>query len=92
MDQKNSKEDLDREAVLRRVGRWTFVRIRGSLFFRDETRALEPVYRRLEELGIGPSLVPGAKSTTPIRDELAERVIRRAQELRTLWSPNETAS
>jgi restriction endonuclease-like protein/AAA domain-containing protein len=86
------QEDLDREAVLRRVGRWTFVRIRGSLFFRDETRALEPVYRRLEELGIGPSLVPGAKSTTPIRDELAERVIRRAQELRTLWSPNETAS
>ena len=86
------QEDLDREAVLRRVGRWTFVRIRGSLFFRDESRALEPVYRRLEELGIAPELVLNATSTTPIRDEVTERVIRRAQELRALWNANDTVS
>jgi hypothetical protein len=79
------QEDLDREAVLRRVGHWTFVRIRGSLFFRDEDRALEPVFRRLDELGITPELIPSASSTAPNQDEITERVIRRAQGLRALW-------
>jgi hypothetical protein len=81
------QEDLDREAVLRRVGHWTFVRIRGSLFFRDEDRALEPVFRRLEELGITPDLIPSASSAAPKQDEVVERVIRRAQELRAAWHP-----
>jgi len=79
------QEDLDREAVLRRVGHWTFVRIRGSLFFRDEDRALEPVFRRLEELGITPEIIPSASSAAPEHDEVVERVIRRAQELRASW-------
>jgi hypothetical protein len=81
------QEDLDREVVLRRVGHWTFVRIRGSLFFRDEDRALEPVFRRLEELGITPELIPSASSAAPKQDEVVERVIRRAQELRASWHP-----
>lgn len=83
------QEDLDREAVLRRVGHWTFVRIRGSLFFRDEERALEPVFRRLQELNITPELVTGPSSPSPGQVGSVERVIRRAQELRASWHAEE---
>jgi very-short-patch-repair endonuclease len=55
------QEDLERQAILERLG-WTFVNIRGSLFFRDEERALEPVFRRLQELSIAPELATGASS------------------------------
>ncbi len=43
--------DLSREQVLGRSG-WTFERIRGSAFYRDPHRALDPLWQRLEELGI----------------------------------------
>jgi very-short-patch-repair endonuclease/Cdc6-like AAA superfamily ATPase len=82
------QEDLEREAILVRCG-WTFERIRGSIFFRDEDRALEPVFRRVEELGITPDFIPSASSTAPKQDEVIERVIHRAQELRSSWQPEE---
>jgi len=78
------QEDLEREAVLMRLG-WVFERIRGSLFFRDEDRALEPVFRRLQELDIKPALVTEPASTSAQQSDAVERVIRRAQELRTSW-------
>ncbi len=78
------QEDLDRQAILRRLG-WTFVDIRGSLFFRDEERALEPVFRRLQELSIAPELATNASSVAPGRTGAVEQVIRRAQELRAAW-------
>jgi hypothetical protein len=37
--------------VLERAG-WTFERIRGSAFYRDREVALEPLWRRLDQLGI----------------------------------------
>ena len=78
------QEDLDREAVLVRLG-WTFERIRGSLFFRDEDRALAPVFRRLQELGITPELSPASPSPAPEQAEVVERVIRQSQGLRAAW-------
>ncbi len=48
-------DDMDRQAILERLG-WTFTRIRGSAFFRDEEQAMRPVFERLDELGISPSL------------------------------------
>lgn len=78
------QEDLDREAVLVRLG-WTFERIRGSLFFRDENRALEPVFQRLRELNITPELSPIAHSPLPGQAEVIERVIRRSQDIRASW-------
>lgn len=80
------QEDIDREAVLVRLG-WTFERIRGSLFFRDEDRALAPVYRRLQELGITPELSPTSPSPAPEQAEVVERVIRHSQDLRAAWHP-----
>ena len=42
---------MARQAILERLG-WTFTRIRGSAFFRDEEQAMRPVFERLDELGI----------------------------------------
>lgn len=78
------QEDLERQAILERLG-WTFVRIRGSLFFRDQERALRPVFQRLQELNITPELVLGSTPATDPHTEVVERVIRRAEELRRLW-------
>ncbi len=78
------QEDLERQAILERLG-WTFVNIRGSLFFRDEERALEPVFRRLQELSIAPELATGASLPAPGQTDAVERVIRRAQEVRASW-------
>lgn len=79
------QEDLERQAILERLG-WTFVRIRGSLFFRDEDRALEPVFARLQELDITPELTPECSIAADGQNEVTERVIRRAQELRASWN------
>lgn len=43
--------DRARQQVLERAG-WTFERIRGSAFYRDPDLAMEPVWERLEALGI----------------------------------------
>ncbi|AIQ56252.1 AAA domain-containing protein [Paenibacillus borealis] len=45
------KEDMDRQSILERLG-WRFVRIRGGEFFRNPEQALQPLFRRLEELNI----------------------------------------
>ena len=44
-------QDRARQEVLERAG-WTFVRIRGSAFYRDPDGALEGVWQRLDELEI----------------------------------------
>ena len=45
------EEDRARQQTLERAG-WRFERIRGSAFYRDPDAALEPLWERLEELGI----------------------------------------
>jgi very-short-patch-repair endonuclease len=78
-------EDMERQAILERLG-WTFIRIRGSVFFRDPENAMRPVFAKLEALEIPPTRADaeparqGAAST-----ELIDRVVRRAQELRSAW-------
>jgi very-short-patch-repair endonuclease/Cdc6-like AAA superfamily ATPase len=85
-DQERLRENIERQAILERLG-WKFVRVRGSLFFRDPDRALTPVFRRLEELGIHAES-PASTTEMPARDRsrLEARVIRQAEELRRSWS------
>ena len=63
--------DRAREMVLERAG-WTFERIRGSSFYLDRATALEPLWRRLEELGIptGDEWIsqPTASTVRTVRD------------------------
>lgn len=48
-------EDMARQAVLERLG-WDFVRIRGSVFYRNGDAAMRPVFHRLLELEIPPEV------------------------------------
>ena len=45
------EQDIDRQRVLERAG-WTFIHIRGSVFYRNQEAALKPILNKLEELGI----------------------------------------
>ncbi|MDG4829130.1 AAA domain-containing protein [Solwaraspora sp. WMMD1047] len=57
--------DMRRQAVLERVGNCVFVRVRGSVFSRDPDAALEPLWRRIEELGIAPEPPPPPAAPQP---------------------------
>lgn len=79
------EEDMERQAILERLG-WTFVRIRGSVFFRDPDEAMEPVFDRIEEMGIDRA---GKEEPSPSeggQSELEDRIVRRAAELRREWA------
>jgi len=51
------EEDRQRQTVLERVG-WRFWRIRASTFYRNPQKAMEPLWRILEEMGIEPATCP----------------------------------
>ena len=73
------RRDADRQAILERLG-WTFVRIRGSRFYRDPDAALAPVFARLADLGIRPeSEMPSNGDGTA--SEMLTRVRARAAEI-----------
>lgn len=76
-NQENFLADMSRQAILERLG-WTFVRIRGSRFFRDVEGAMAPVFNRLVSMGIQPDgkVVP----QEPENGELYDRIVRRAAE------------
>jgi len=85
-------EDMERQTVLERMG-WIFARIRGTKFLRNPDLAMKPVFEKLEALEIFP--VKTKKESTKIvqpSNELTERVIRRAEELRRAWTGDEAPS
>ncbi|WP_282943664.1 AAA domain-containing protein [Paenibacillus sp. RC67] len=43
--------DMDRQRILERVG-WRFWRVRGSTFYRDRAKAMEPLWQLLDEMEI----------------------------------------
>lgn len=75
--------DLERQAILERLG-WVFIRIRGSLFFRDPDAAMAPVFSKLDHLGIEP-LGSGATTTSAVNSPTIERIKRTADSLRAAW-------
>jgi len=85
------QDDMDRQAILERLG-WRFVRIRGSVFFRDEDRAMRPVFQRLNEMGITPDLQLHVSAAPSTSNETTQQIIHRAQELRALWLEEKTVA
>jgi very-short-patch-repair endonuclease len=85
-------EDMERQSVLERMG-WIFTRIRSSEFLRNPNRAMKPVFEKLEMLEI-PAVADAsdAARSEHISHDVVERVIRRAEELRRLWSKANGAS
>ena len=47
------ERDIDRERILKRSG-WTFWRVRGGEFYFNPSKAFEPLWQKLDELGISP--------------------------------------
>ena len=84
-------EDMERQSVLERMG-WFFTRIRSSEFLRNPARAMKPVFEKLELLEIPPtSSSPVADPAEPVSQDVIDRVIRRAEELRRSWSKTDGA-
>lgn len=77
------QQDLERQSILERLG-WIFVRIRGSIFFRDPDTAMAPVFAKLNHLGIEPL---GATAAMPAPQEtpMLDRVRRQAEAIRAKW-------
>ncbi len=79
------EEDMARQAILERLG-WRFVRIRGSLFFRNPDLAMRPVFEKLQALNIPPEGQLATAIVQPAAETLLkDRIIKRAQELRDSW-------
>jgi len=79
------EEDLARQALLERLG-WTFVRIRGSEFYRDKTvgrsHAMQHLFKKLVQMGVEPFSEESFKSKSIEASELIARVKARASEIR----------
>jgi very-short-patch-repair endonuclease len=83
------QEDMARQAILERLG-WTFARIRGSQFFRNQAKAMEPVFAKLRKLGIEPrSEGLNEDQGSPPSSETRDSVIRRAEVLVRQWRTEE---
>jgi very-short-patch-repair endonuclease/energy-coupling factor transporter ATP-binding protein EcfA2 len=84
------QHDLERQAILERLG-WIFVRIRGSVFFRNPDAAMAPVFGKLADLEIE-ALGPVSESERETDSPLLERIRRSAEAMRTQWLTEETAT
>lgn len=58
------EQDMARQRDLERAG-WQFVRIRGSDFYRDHSKAMTPLWDELDHLGIKPGGVDEAAAEPP---------------------------
>ncbi|CAH1087068.1 AAA domain-containing protein [Candidatus Nitrotoga sp. 1052] len=91
------EEDLARQALLERLG-WRFVRIRGSVFYRDKSshrgNAMRPVFERLQQMGIFPEADIDSSSSTVGKngDQQLDCLKRRSAELLHEWKNINPAS
>jgi very-short-patch-repair endonuclease len=58
------EQDMARQRDLERAG-WQFVRVRGGDFYRDPTKALEPLWAELDRLGIKPGGIDEVAAEPP---------------------------
>ena len=88
-----AEEDLARQALLERLG-WIFVRIRGSVFYRDRSlgreMAIKPLLTKLEELAIFPEFDEGDDLSKQDGSVLIDTVKLKASELRLSDNPQLT--
>ena len=78
--------DLARQALLERLG-WRFIRIRGTTFYRDRNSAIQPLFAKLDELGIRPtSVLPQNIPVELLQNSLLTQVKQRSSELLAEWA------
>lgn len=76
------EHDMARQRDLERAG-WQFVRIRGGEFYRDQSKAMEPLWAELDRLGIRPGGIDESAGEPPppadrrsLKDDEVEEIIR----------------
>jgi REase_MTES_1575 len=74
--------DLERQAILERLG-WKFVRIRGSVFYREPEKAMAAVFARLEQIGIQPDDTKTSQANEC--NASADNIRRSAEMIRRKW-------
>ena len=86
MREEELEHDGQRQRALERMG-WRFVRVRASEFYLNPDRAMQPVLEALAAKGITPQHSPAAVvSNADQGHQSLLRVLRRAEELREMWS------
>jgi hypothetical protein len=80
---------LEHQMILERLG-WKLIRIRASEYFRDPKKELERLRRRLGARGVKPVDLERARSRSKPTEvpgpSLHERVIQRAESIRSRWN------
>ncbi len=92
--QDNLQDDLKRQAILERLG-WKFIRIRGSVFYRNPEETMKWVYGELESYGIRPNFILAEKvseTESTVSNEIIERLKRRAEQIRREWHSEDVHS
>jgi len=80
--------DLARQSMLERLG-WRFIRIRSTAFFSAPDRAMNSVFKRLDCLGVRPIGAESHLERSESDDQLRQRIVRRADELRRTWAKSD---
>jgi very-short-patch-repair endonuclease len=76
---------MERQLTLERLG-WEFIRVRASEYLVDESRTMRRVVRKLSSLKIEPtSETQGDASTGVVREDLREKIFKRAELIRSRW-------
>lgn len=81
------KDDVYRQMTLERLG-WSFIRIRGSEFFKNPSLAMNKVFSRLDRFGIEKTLLLENHKLEEIsKDELSQKelILQKAFILREEW-------
>jgi very-short-patch-repair endonuclease len=76
------ENDIARQSDLERAGKWKFVRIRGSKYFRDPIGAIQEACVEMARIGVVPS---NDSDSAPPTSDLMERILILAQEARFTW-------
>ena len=72
------RNDMERQTILERIG-WTFIRIRGSEYFRQPDKTIERVVGELDSLGIHPESTEDVSADMAKGTELLKHVKHRAE-------------
>jgi len=76
---------MERQLTLERLG-WEFIRLRASEYVVDESRAMRRVVRKLSSLKIEPmSETQADASKRVVREDLREKIFKRAEMIRSRW-------
>lgn len=84
----NLTDDMRRQAILERLG-WRFIRIRGSVFYKDPEKTVKWIFEQLDRYEIKPNYFEGEEkedSNENIDNILIYEIKRKANEIRMEWN------